>query len=290
MYEIRKVNENVFYADCPSRVGIVRLYDNKVFLVDTSSSKDAIKKIKKNLDELGFSIEYVVNTHSHADHIGGNKYLQDNFNVLVYGYGLDKEFINNPILESIMLYGANPYKELKNKFLCSSVSVCNTIPDNLKDFSYLELAGHSFSDIVIKSDDNIWFIGDTVFSKEAVDKYHVPFIFDVNLYLQSLSKLEKLDGKLFIPSHGPIITNIKEIVSFNIEVIRSICNLILDFCGCKRMFSDIFKYVFDFYHLNLDYNQSVLIGSTIRSFITYLIDDNKLKVLFLDNNVWYVKI
>lgn len=190
----------------------------------------------------------------------------------------------------MMLYGANPYKELKNKSLLAPISACSRIPDNLRNFSYLELADYSFSNIIVKSDDDIWFIGDIVFSKEAVDKYHVPFIFDVNSYLQSLLKLEDLNGNLFIPSHGPIITDIKEATSFNIEVIRNICDLILDFCCCKKTFSDIFKYIFDFYKLNLDCNQSVLIGFTICSFITYLIDENKLKVLFFDNNVWYVKI
>lgn len=44
MYEIMKVNEKVFYADRTRRVGVVRIDDNKVFLVDTSSSKDAIRR------------------------------------------------------------------------------------------------------------------------------------------------------------------------------------------------------------------------------------------------------
>lgn len=289
MYEIVKVNDRVYYADCPSRVGIVRISDNEVFLVDSGSSKDAIKKIKKNIDDMKFTIKYVVNTHSHADHISGNKYLQDNFGIDIYSYGIDKLFINEPSLEPTFLYGACPYKALENHFLLALRSVCKDIPDNISDFSFLELAGHSFSDIVIKCS-NIWFIGDTVFNKEAVSKYHVPFIFNVKKYLESLKKLRDLDGDLFIPSHGPVIENIASVVDFNIKTIDNISQLILDYCSDYRTCDDIIEYIFDVYEMENNCNQSVLVGSTIRSFLSYLVDESMLKIEFLNNRLCYFTI
>lgn len=286
MYEIVKVSNRVYYADCPSRVGIVKISDSEVFLVDSSSSKDAIKKIKKNIDALGLTIRYVVNTHSHADHISGNKYLQDNFGVIIYGNGIDKLFINDPILESTFLYGACPYKLLENRFLLAPKSVCNDIPEGISDFSFIEVFGHSFSDIAIGCDD-IWFIGDAVFNKEAVSKYHVPFIFNVDNYLKSLEKLKNLDGSLFIPSHGPVIEDINEVVDFNIEVIKNISGLILEFCVVPHTFEEVFDYIFSYYGMQNDCNQNILVGSTIKSFLSYLVDESMLKIEILDNRLSY---
>lgn len=286
MYEIVKVSNRVYYADCPSRVGIVKISDSEVFLVDSSSSKDAIKKIKKNIDALGLTIRYVVNTHSHADHISGNKYLQDNFGVIIYGNGIDKLFINDPILESTFLYGACPYKLLENRFLLAPKSVCNDIPEGISDFSFIEVFGHSFSDIAIGCDD-IWFIGDAVFNKEAVSKYHVPFIFNVDNYLKSLEKLKNLDGSLFIPSHGTVIEDINEVVDFNIEVIKNISGLILEFCVVPHTFEEVFDYIFSYYGMQNDCNQNILVGSTIKSFLSYLVDESMLKIEILDNRLSY---
>lgn len=288
MYELIKVNDEIYYVNCPSRVGVVKIADNEVFLVDSGSSKDAIKKIKKNIDDMGFSIKYVVNTHSHADHISGNKYLQENFGINIYGHGIDKYFINEPNLESMFLYGASPYNALKNHFLLAPKSICDDIPSNILDFSFMELSGHSFSDIVIKCGD-IWFIGDIVFNEEAVLKYHVPFIFNVGNYLKSLEKLRNLDGSLFIPSHGPIIANVNEVVDFNIKVIKDIVKLILDFCDVYHTTEEIFDYILSFYKISNDYNQSVLVASTIRSFLSYLVDESMLKIEFLNNRLCYLK-
>ena len=35
MYELIKVNDEIYYVNCPSRVGVVKIADNEVFLVDS---------------------------------------------------------------------------------------------------------------------------------------------------------------------------------------------------------------------------------------------------------------
>ena len=59
----------------------------------------------------------IINTHSNADHIGGNKVLAERWGCPVFGKGIEAVFTEYPLLESSFLFGAYPPKELRNKFL-----------------------------------------------------------------------------------------------------------------------------------------------------------------------------
>lgn len=60
--------------------------------------------------------------HSHADHIGGNQYLQKRTGCRIYAPGIECSFTRHPILEPISLYGGYPPKDLKHKFLMAQES------------------------------------------------------------------------------------------------------------------------------------------------------------------------
>ena len=76
MYELIAVTENSYYIQSPAKIGLVRLNDTDVCLIDSGNDKDAGRKIKKLLDANGWTLKAIYNTHSNADHIGGNRYLQ----------------------------------------------------------------------------------------------------------------------------------------------------------------------------------------------------------------------
>ena len=75
MYELKQISEKCYYIDCPAKIGVyVRDKDN-VFLVDSGNDKDAGRKVRQILDKNGWHLAAILNTHSNADHIGGNRYL-----------------------------------------------------------------------------------------------------------------------------------------------------------------------------------------------------------------------
>ena len=77
MYELIKAGEKTYYMDCPAKVGFYLTGENEVVAIDSGSDKDAGKKVKKILDANGWRLAAIYNTHSHADHIGGSRYLQE---------------------------------------------------------------------------------------------------------------------------------------------------------------------------------------------------------------------
>lgn len=285
--ELIKVGDNTYYIKNATNIGIYKINETEVYVIDTGNDKDAGRKILKIINEQGWEIKGIINTHSNADHIGGNKIIQDRTACPIFASGIEKYFIEYPILEPSFLYGASPFKDIKNKFLLAKESNATLIDNNLPEgLEYINLKGHFFDMIGIKTSDNIVFLADALFSEDTITKYHLFYIYDIKEYLNTLDYLETLDANLYIPSHSVATNDISSLIKINRNKINEIIELIYNFCENRRSFEEILKYVFDEYKLIMNANQYVLIGSTIKSYLTYLNDENKIKYEF-DNNIMY---
>lgn len=52
MFELVQVGSNTYYIDCPAKIGVYKISDNEVYLIDSGSDKDAGRKIRKILDRM----------------------------------------------------------------------------------------------------------------------------------------------------------------------------------------------------------------------------------------------
>lgn len=282
--ELIQVGERTYYIKNPTNIGIYKLDDDNVYLIDSGNDKDAGRKILKIIAEQGWSVKGIINTHSNADHIGGNKIICDRTGCDVLAFGIEQSFTEHTVLEPSFLYGGYPFKKLRNKFLMAKDTNAKSIKGNLPDgMEYFELKGHFFDMIGIKTSDNVLFLADSLFSEETIRKYHLFFIYDVRAYLETLDMLEKKEGSLFIPSHCETAESIKDLIRLNRNKINEISELIFNICEKPVTFEDVLKQVFDEYSLVINENQYVLIGSTIRSYLSYLCDDGRIEYSF-DNN------
>lgn len=283
--ELVKVGEKTYYIKNATNIGVYKINDNNVFLIDTGNDKDAGRKILKIIDEQGWNVKGIVTTHSNADHIGGNKIIQDRTNCRIFANNIEKTFTEFPILEASFLYGGFPFKDIKNKFLLAKESVVTQI-DNLPDgLEYFSLKGHFFDMIGIKTSDDVYFLADSLFSEDTITKYHLFFIYDIKEYLNTLDYLSTLNGKLYIPSHCDATSDISSLIKLNRDKVNEITDKIYNVCKNEMTFEEILKYIFDVYSLQMNANQYVLVGSTIRSYLSYLCNENKLCYEFKDNRM-----
>lgn len=289
--ELIKVGEKTYYIKNATNIGIYKVDDNNVYLIDTGNDKDAGRKILKIIDEQGWNIKGIINTHSNADHIGGNKIIQDRTNSIILANNIEKCFTEFPILEPSYLYGSYPFKDIRNKFLLAKESVVTSIENNLPDgLEYFSLKGHFFDMIGIKTSDNIYFLADSLFSEETITKYHVFYIYNVKEFLNTLDYLDTLNGHLYIPSHCEATNDISSLIALNRNKVKEITNKIYNICEKEMTFEEILKYIFDEYNLVMNANQYVLVGSTIKSYLSYLYDENKLSYEFKDNKMLWKQV
>jgi len=291
MYELIQAGERTYYINCPAKVGIYRTGPQNVFLIDSGNDKDAGRKIFKILSENNWKLEGIINTHSNADHIGGNRFLQQKTGCKIISTAIENTIARVPLLEPSFLYGGYPFKELRNKFLMANASepthnIEHDLPDGLE---YVRLGGHYFDMIGLKTSDDIYFLADCVFGENIIKKYHLSFVYDVKAFLATLDFVEQLTARLFIPAHADATEDIRPLVKVNRDKAHEIIDRLLIICTTPSSFEDILKSIFDFYELTMDFNQYVLVGSTVRSYLSYLHDEGKLNCILKDNRMlWSV--
>ncbi len=289
--ELVKVGKKTYYIKNPTNIGIYKIDEKNVYLIDSGNDKDAGKKILKIINEKGWTVKGIISTHSNADHIGGNKVIQDRTNCEILAYKIEKSFTKNPILEPSFLYGGYPFKDIRNKFLLAKESKVTSIENNLPEgLEYIKLKGHFFDMIGIKTSDNVYFLADSLFSKETIRKYHFFFIYDVKEYFNTLEYLKTLKGDLYIPSHVEATENIDELIQINKEKINENLDKIYSICKEEKTFEEILKTIFDEYNLLMNANQYVLVGSTIKSYLSYLCDEKRISYEFKNNKMFWKQV
>ncbi len=285
MFELNQVGERSYYINCPAKIGVYKLNDTEVYLIDSGNDKDAGRKVRKILSENGWNLKGIINTHSNADHIGGNKYLQQQTGCKIFADGIEAAFTKYPLLEPSFLYGGYPCKDLRHKFLLASESDVNEITDSdfPKELEVIPLHGHFFDMIGIRTPDNVVFLADCISSKSTLDKYQITFIYDVAEYLNTLNKVESMKAAMFVPAHSDITSDITGIVQLNRQKVFDISNNIQSILKTPMCFEELLKQLFDEYGLLMNFEQYVLVGSTVRSYLSWLKDNEKIKAVFTDN-------
>lgn len=291
MYELNKAGERTYYINNPTNIGLYKIDGNRVCLIDSGNNKDAGKKALKLIESEGWRLETVINTHSHADHIGGNALLQNRTGCEIFVPGEDCCYTNYPSLEPAFLFGAFPYRELDNKFFKAAPSKARPLedcilPDGLRTERF---DGHSYAQAAVGTPDGVWFLGDTLVSAETLEKYHISYVYDVKEYLESLKRVKSLEGKLFIPSHAAPQEDISPLADANIKNTLEIAERIMDILKSAKTAEDTAAAVFDEYGLTVNYIQHTLVSCTVRSYISYLYNLGEITCEFCGSKLYWQK-
>ena len=292
MYELISLSENDFYIDCPAKIGLCKVGEKEVVAIDSGSDKDAGKKVLRHVEANGWRLVAVFATHSHADHIGGCRLLQDRTGCKVFAAGLEAAFTEHPLLEPMTLYGGNPFADLRHKFLLAQECRVEPLsPEVLpKGWEILPLPGHSFDMVGFRTADGNVFLADCVSSAETLRKYGIGYLWDVEKSLETLETVKTLQAPAFVPAHAPVVSTIGELCDENIASIKGACDTVLKILEEPRAFDDLLAGVFEHYGLSMNAQQFVLIGSTVRSILSYLLAKERVSFCFEENKMlWEAK-
>ena len=285
MYELVQVSDRCYYIQSPAKMGLVRLEGGDVCLIDSGNDKDAGRKVRQHLDANGWHLTAIYNTHSNADHIGGNKYLQAQTGCRIYAPGIECDMTRHTVLEPAFLYGGYPCKDLRHKFLMAQESdaqplTAEALPEG---FEMIPLPGHFFDMVGFRAPGDVVYLADCLSSRETLEKYRIGFIYDVGAYLDTLEKVKGMEAAMFVPAHAPAAESVRDLAQYNIDQVNEIAEHITDLCREPMNFERVLQRLFADYGLAMNFEQYALVGSTVRSYLSWLKDTGRLTVRFEDN-------
>jgi glyoxylase-like metal-dependent hydrolase (beta-lactamase superfamily II) len=268
---------STYVARGPTNVGIFAPEEGRAVLVDSGLDDDAGKKILRACEAEGLHVSHIANTHSNADHCGGNALIQARTGCRIAAPRLEAAFIENPSLEPSFLWGGFPPPPLRNKFLMaksSKVSDLLEAPCSVPGtgLEAVSLPGHYVGMVGFMTPDRVFFAADAAASPEILDKYSYYFVYDVAAHLATLDALAQIDADWIVPSHAEPCRDAEPLARANKAKILEVGERILDLCSLPSTPETLILRLAEGYGIELNHTQYALLGSTLRSYLSWLAD------------------
>ncbi|HOO11544.1 MAG TPA: MBL fold metallo-hydrolase [Bacillota bacterium] len=275
---LKKIRGNTYYIEGPVNTGVYVYDKNCCIVVDTGSSEDWGRKIYKALEAEGLHLSLIINTHSHADHFGGNNLLVKRTGAEVAATAIEAAIISNPYLEPFYLYSAHPPKFLQNKFLMGKKSCVDRIivPGKLEvegaEVDIVDLKGHSPGQVGVGTPDGVLMTADACFSAQIAEKYKLLYFTNIGDTLDTLKNIRETDYSYYLPCHGDLETDIKELVDVNLNAINETISIIRWELLRPMTREELVNAVGERLDLRLNRSQYYLGQSCLSAYLSYMTD------------------
>lgn len=290
--ELIRISDRVSWVKGPANVGVISLEEGKVALIDSGCDEKFSMQLYEMLSDYRFKISYILNTHAHADHIGGNAFFQKKCDCKIMASYLEAPTIRQPLIQAAVLFSGAPITDLMNRFIMANPSNTETLPPNIIELDdlkikILDLPGHSINQKGFLVD-GIAFIADAIFGEDFFRKQRLPFNYDPNAQMQTLEKLKSVEAKKFIGGHFPPIENISPLVSKNLSHLRQSLDFMHKLLQKPTSQEKIVKAFLDNYGLKKNNWEYFLYRAVVNGYLSSLHKLGSVKYRVLDNLlVWY---
>ncbi|MCM1990577.1 MBL fold metallo-hydrolase [Oceanirhabdus seepicola] len=291
---IDKILGNTYSISAPTNIGVYIFKNKDALIIDTGTGKAFGKKIFKILNENQLKCRFIINTHNHTDHCGGNLFIKENSpNLRIYTSHEERLYIENYQIGAYITYGGNPVEKMKDKNKFSEVD--ETIEQgklelNNKGFEIVSLPGHASDGIGIITPDKVAFLGDSIFSESILEKYSLAYVFNIEEFLDSLEKIKSLKCDRYVIGHSDRIYNheeMEELIEVNRSNIKKYEQEIYDALNNPMTQEDLMERIFILNDLNINKKQYYLNRTTINGYITYLLNKGKIDSMIEGGKLYF---
>ena len=290
--DLTRLSDRTYYIKGPVNVGVITLEKSRVILVDSGIDSNYAQKIYELLSDYRYKIAYVLNTHSHADHVGGNNFFQKTCGCKILASPLEAPIIKYPLIQSALLFSGAPTQDLMNRFIMALPSEPEIFTENQLVFDdlkvdVLDLPGHSINQKGFLVDGTA-FVADAVFPPQFFVKHKLPFNYDPMAELQTLETLKTLKAAKYVGGHLPETSSISDMAANHATHINNAIAFMRRLLKVPQSQERVVKGFLDHYGLKKTGWQYFLIRATVNGYLSALYKHNEIKYKVLDNlAVWY---
>jgi glyoxylase-like metal-dependent hydrolase (beta-lactamase superfamily II) len=276
--QIRWLTGRVGLLPGPVNRGVVRLEGDQVLVVDTGLDRDAARGLLAALRAEALRPVLILNTHAHADHMGGNAQFVRASGARVGATPGEAAFLRFPLLESFSLFGgAHPPTPLRPRFLLAEPSPVDLVlgPDTSLpgEVRVLPLPGHSL-DHAGYWVDGVLFSGDAYLGRQVLEKHGLPFAVRIDHLLSSMEAIDETKASWFVPAHGEPCPDPGEDLRANRRRVGEIRQAVLSSLDAPRETGAVAAAVGESVgHPAVHPVQVLLAEATVRSVLSWLCDE-----------------
>ena len=120
------LTEHIFYLKMPTNIGFIRfeneLGEKCIFIVDSGNDETTgariLNFIRENFSE--YKLQVILNTHSHADHCGGNSFLVKEAGCEIWASRGEAYLMEFPEIETQLVWGGTAIHDIRSKYLLAA--------------------------------------------------------------------------------------------------------------------------------------------------------------------------
>lgn len=295
--EFNKIKGNTYYIVSGTNVGVFLFKDRYALLIDTGNNNQQARKISEILKENNINPKYIINTHHHIDHMGGDYFFKEHFpGSIIYTTQKEKIYMENDELFCMQLYGASPIKELRKNFMNGKkLSVDHVLNEgiekiNNEKFEVLSLHGHTDGQLGLATRDGVCFLADALMGEETLRKYKIPFLTDIQKQLETYEKIESLDYDIYILSHCQKTYDkgaIENLVRVNKENLQKYIDLSKELLQQPKTREELLEEIIILEELKVDFEEYHFLYTTIGAILSYLYEKQGLKFQTENGKLYY---
>lgn len=304
--EFIQISKHIAYLKMPTNSGIISVPgkdgNTEIYIIDTGNTDSAGELILNSVLENfpGCTVKAILNTHSHADHFGGNPFIKGRTGCEVWTSKGEATLMEYPWIETQLIWGGNPILEIRSEFLYGVPSKATHILEDKEvidlgevKIEVISLPGHYVDPLgfLVKDSDgkSVFFVGDALSGRNVIRSYWIQYLLDEGKSKEAIKKIEKIKADLYIPGHGLAVDEIEGLTELNLIAIMETENMILDELKTPKTMEELLCAIAERNDLKMQASQYCLIGSTVRSYISSLQEEGKVTVSIQDNKMLWAK-
>lgn len=292
-----RVCGRTWYIEMPDAViGCYRLEENNIILLDSGSL--AHGELEKWIEQQGFHVRAILNSHEHWDHVAANGYFQREHGAVIYMPKLEAAICATDLARKInhqpailpevrRFYQATaPYRvDVELGAEDGEIEVCGA------RFRVIHTPGHSIDHVVYITPDNVMYAGDVLMSPALVRQAKLTYAACHEIDLQSKEKLRRYDCAAYILAHGSVETEIASVIDENIAFVLGRAEDVYRMIERPMSMEEIIRLSWRHFGLRPGgYYKNMEISNMIRALVHYLVSNDRLECRYCDGVDYYARL